>query len=97
MRPSSRGEQAPAYPFSPAERDAVYRAIETRRDVRDQFLADPIPDPVLRRLLQAAHNAPSVGFMQPWSFVVIRDAAVKAVAHQAVSYTHLTLPTILLV
>jgi 5,6-dimethylbenzimidazole synthase len=83
MRPSSRGEQAPAHPFSPAERDAVYRAIETRRDVRDQFLADPIPDPVLRRLLQAAHNAPSVGFMQPWSFVVIRDAAVKAGAHQA--------------
>lgn len=83
MRPSSRGEQAPAYPFSPAERDAVYRAIETRRDVRDQFLPNPIPGPVLRRLLQAAHNAPSVGFMQPWSFVVIRDAAIKAGAHRA--------------
>jgi hypothetical protein len=50
-------------PFPEADRAAVYRAIETRRDVRNQFLADPIPPDVLRRLLEAAHQAPSVGFM----------------------------------
>ncbi|WP_035266088.1 5,6-dimethylbenzimidazole synthase [Ahrensia sp. 13_GOM-1096m] len=65
---------APARPFSNQERDAVYRAINERRDVRDQFLPAPIPDDVLLRLLQAAHNAPSVGFMQPWNFIVVRDA-----------------------
>ncbi len=59
--------------FSDAEKAAVYRAIETRRDVRDQFLPDPLPDDLLRRLLLAAHFAPSVGFMQPWNFLVIRD------------------------
>ena len=63
--------------FSEAERDAVYRCIFNRRDVRGQFLADPIPDPVLARILRAAHHAPSVGFMQPWDFIVVRDPAIK--------------------
>ena len=47
----------PAGPFSDAERAAVYRAIFQRRDVRGQFLPDPIGDEVLARLLQAAHAA----------------------------------------
>jgi 5,6-dimethylbenzimidazole synthase len=63
--------------FSSAERDAVYRCIFNRRDVRGQFLADPISDEVLARLLNAAHRAPSVGFMQPWDFIVVRDPVVK--------------------
>lgn len=69
---------APAGAFSTAERAAVYRAIHTRRDVRSQFRPDPIGEAVLRRLLEAAHHAPSVGFMQPWNFIVVTDAAVKA-------------------
>lgn len=69
---------APAGPFSEAERAAVYRAIFTRRDVRSQFSPRPVDEALLTRLLTAAHHAPSVGFMQPWDFVVIRDAAVKA-------------------
>jgi len=56
-----------------AERDALYKIIYSRRDVRGQFVPDPVPDEVLDRLLQAAHHAPSVGFMQPWDFVVVRD------------------------
>lgn len=68
----------PAGPFSAVEKAAVYRAIHTRRDVRNQFTSRPIDDAVLMRLLDAAHHAPSVGFMQPWNFVVIRSAAVKA-------------------
>lgn len=65
-------EPAVAGVFSQTERDAVYRAIFTRRDVRDQFLPTPVSEPVLLRLLEAAHHAPSVGFMQPWNFLVIR-------------------------
>ena len=64
--------------FDEYARDAVYRAIFTRRDIRSSFLARPIPDEVLARLLRAAHHAPSVGFMQPWNFIVIRDMARKA-------------------
>ncbi|WP_258051994.1 5,6-dimethylbenzimidazole synthase [Mesorhizobium sp. INR15] len=60
--------------FDQVARDAVYRAMFTRRDVRSHFLPDPLDDDVLARLLLAAHHAPSVGFMQPWNFIVIRDA-----------------------
>jgi 5,6-dimethylbenzimidazole synthase len=69
--------------FSHDERLAVYKAIETRRDVRDQFLPVPLPDDLVRRLLGAAHAAPSVGFMQPWNFLLIRDRDLLERAHQA--------------
>src|ERR1700751_3673921 len=79
MMPSSDIQTDPE--FSQAERDAVYKCIFNRRDVRGQFLPDPIPDPVLARILKAAHHAPSVGFMQPWDFIVVRDEAVRAAVH----------------
>lgn len=71
-------EAPSSHPFSEAARDAVYRAIFSRRDVRSQFLPEVIPDEVLGRLLMAAHHAPSVGFMQPWNFLLIRSAETKA-------------------
>ncbi len=63
--------------FSETERNAVYKAIHGRRDVRSEFLPEPIPEKVLSRILDAAHHAPSVGFMQPWDFIVVRDPEVK--------------------
>ncbi len=69
--------------FADDARDAVYRAIFSRRDVRGQFLPTPIPDETLARILTAAHFAPSVGYMQPWSFVLIREADVKQRIHAA--------------
>jgi 5,6-dimethylbenzimidazole synthase len=68
--------------FSEEERRGVYRAIYERRDVRSQFLPDPVPDDVLCRILDAAHHAPSVGFMQPWDFLVIRDASIRQEVHR---------------
>lgn len=67
--------------FADAERAAVYRAIFNRRDVRGQFLPDPVDDALLARILLAAHHAPSVGFMQPWNFLVIRSLTVKQRVH----------------
>lgn len=64
-------------PFSCKEREAVYRAIFSRRDVRKDFLPDPIPEDTLRRILLAAHHAGSVGYMQPWDFLVIQHAETK--------------------
>src|SRR6266542_2711802 len=63
--------------FSPDDRETLYRVIDSRRDVR-AFRRDSVPDPVLERILEAAHHAPSVGFMQPWNFIVIRDLATRA-------------------
>ena len=67
--------------FSAAERQAFYRILQSRRDIRAQFRPTPIPLPILSRILLAAHHAPSVGYMQPWSFILIRDPAVKARIH----------------
>ncbi len=73
--------EAPALPTE--ERRGIYRAIHERRDVRSQFLPAEIPDEVLARLLDAAHHAPSVGFMQPWNFIVIRDRGVREAVRDA--------------
>lgn len=82
MKVEARGTSAD-FGHTAAIRAAIYQTIFSRRDVRDQFLPDPIADEVLSRLLTAAHFAPSVGFMQPWSFLLVRDVAVKRQVHDA--------------
>ena len=64
--------------FSQDEKDAVYRVLQERRDVRSGYLPRPLEDATLCRLLSAAHSAPSVGLMQPWRFIVVRDEARRA-------------------
>jgi len=49
----------------------------TRRDVRSQFTLEPIAEEVLERILLATHHAPSVGFSQPWDFIVIDNLAIR--------------------
>lgn len=62
--------------YSDAECAAVYRVIAERRDMR-HFLPDPVEPAVLERLLTAAHQAPSVGLMQPWRFIRITDRQLR--------------------
>jgi nicotinate-nucleotide--dimethylbenzimidazole phosphoribosyltransferase len=64
-----------------AYRGGLYRAIAERRDVRNGFRPDPVPDDVLTRVLAAAHQAPSVGLSQPWDFLLLRDRAVRDRVH----------------
>jgi len=66
--------------YSEAELDAVYRVIAERRDIR-HFLPDSVEPALLQRLLQAAHQGPSVGFMQPWRFLRIVDADRRRQIH----------------
>ena len=54
----------------------MYRAIFERRDMR-HFAGGTVAPEVMRRLLTAAHHAPSVGFMQPWRFMRISDPALR--------------------
>ncbi|KZX59954.1 5,6-dimethylbenzimidazole synthase [Pseudomonas stutzeri] len=65
-----------AHAFSPQERAAVYRAIGERRDMR-HFAGGEVAPELLSRLLSAAHQAPSVGLMQPWRFVRITRAELR--------------------
>ena len=64
--------------FTEEERNGLYKAIHTRRDVRARFTSRPVPDEVLARILRAAHHAPSVGFSQPWNFILIGDHATRS-------------------
>lgn len=69
--------------FSPEERAGVYRAIAERRDMR-HFRSEPVAADMLARILQAAHQAGSVGLMQPWRFIRITDSRLRAQIHQLV-------------
>ncbi len=67
--------------FPPSLQRGLYEAIFRRRDIRS-FLPDPVPDETLARVLVAAHHAASVGFTQPWDFVVIRDLERRREVHR---------------
>ncbi len=69
--------------FNDAERAGVYRAIAERRDMR-HFLSTPIDSKVLQKLLQAAHQAGSVGLMQPWRFIRITEKQRRTQIYQIV-------------
>lgn len=63
--------------FSTAERDTVYANIALRRDIRHFAPGGQVDDAQLQRMLNAAHQAPSVGLMQPWRFMRIRQPALR--------------------
>ena len=66
--------------FSAEERAAVYRVIAERRDMR-HFCGGEVAPELLVRLLEAAHQAPSVGLMQPWRFIRITRPALREAIH----------------
>ncbi len=67
------GKRAASRHAFPAEyQRGLYEAIFQRRDIRN-FIPDEVPDEVLARVIVAAHHAASVGFTQPWDFIVVRD------------------------
>ena len=63
--------------FSQDEKNGFYKAVFSRRDVRSHFMPDPIDDKILSKILNAAHHAPSVGFSQPWNFILIKDVETR--------------------
>lgn len=69
--------------FSLDERAAVYRAIAERRDMR-HFCGGEVAPELLARLLEAAHQAPSVGLMQPWRFIRVTSTELREGIHALV-------------
>ncbi|MCV0393376.1 MAG: 5,6-dimethylbenzimidazole synthase [Nitrosopumilus sp.] len=63
--------------FTEDEKRGFYKAIYSRRDVRTHFTSKPIEDEILSKILHAAHHAPSVGFSQPWNFILIKSEETK--------------------
>jgi nicotinate-nucleotide--dimethylbenzimidazole phosphoribosyltransferase len=70
-RAAERAADPGGWRYPEAERAVVHRVIAERRDIR-RFRPDDVPEDVLRRVLEAAHRAPSVGLMQPWRLIVVR-------------------------
>jgi nicotinate-nucleotide--dimethylbenzimidazole phosphoribosyltransferase len=75
-RAAERAADPAGWRFPDDERASVYRAIAQRRDIR-RFRPDPVPEDALERILAAAHQAPSVGLMQPWRLIVVRELETK--------------------
>jgi 5,6-dimethylbenzimidazole synthase len=69
--------------FTDQEIAAIYRVVALRRDMR-HFLPDPLDEALIERLLAAAHLAPSVGLMQPWRFIRVRDRGLRTEIHALV-------------
>lgn len=63
--------------FTKEEKEGFYKAIYSRRDVRSDFTSKPIENKILSKILNAAHHAPSVGFSQPWNFILIKDVSTR--------------------
>jgi len=63
--------------FSEQERESFYKAIYSRRDVRSNFTSERIDDQVLMRILKAGYHAPSVGFSQPWNFILVKNIETR--------------------
>jgi 5,6-dimethylbenzimidazole synthase len=59
--------------FNDSEKEVFYNVIFSRRDVRKKFIDKTIDDKTIYKILNAAHHAPSVGFSQPWNFILIKD------------------------
>jgi nicotinate-nucleotide--dimethylbenzimidazole phosphoribosyltransferase len=80
-RAAERASDPTGWRYSQERRDAVYRVIAERRDIR-RFRPDPVPGDLLQRVLAAAHQAPSVGLMQPWRLIVVRAMGTRAAIKQ---------------
>lgn len=60
---------------NPDEWNAIERAVFYRRSVRN-YKDQPVPEPLIRRVLEAGRFAPSAGNCQPWKFIVVTDKAL---------------------
>lgn len=70
--------------FTPQEADLLEEIILNRRDIRgNRFLNTALEDNVLDKLIFSALNAPSVGFSQPWEFVIVKDQGIKEQVKQS--------------
>ena len=74
--------------FTDVEKQGFYKAIYSRRDVRAHFTSESINDDTLTKILHAAHHAPSVGFSQPWNFVLIKDNKTKEIIKKSFQAEH---------
>lgn len=74
--------------FDQSDIDALYQIIYSRRDIRE-FNQDPLPEGLMARLFDAAHAAPSVGYMQPWRLLHIQKTELRTKIAELVEHERL--------
>jgi nitroreductase len=67
-------------------KDSFFEVVKRRRAIR-RFKPDPIPEGYIEKILDAARFAPSGANGQPWEFVVVRDAKLRAEMAEIVEST----------
>ena len=66
------------FAFKKEEIEALAEIIQKRRDVRgNRFLEFPVSEEIISAMLSAANSAPSVGFSQPWEFVIVESIKTR--------------------
>jgi nicotinate-nucleotide--dimethylbenzimidazole phosphoribosyltransferase len=73
---SERAGAPTGWAFGEATVAALHSVLSARRDVR-RYRPDPVPPGLLRQVLAAGHQAPSVGHSQPWRFIVVGEQATR--------------------
>lgn len=73
---AERAADPSGWALDAAVQEALEQVVGLRRDVR-KYRPDPVPPPLLERVLAAGHRAPSVGHSQPWRFVVVREQRTR--------------------
>lgn len=73
---AARAAAPDAWAFDDATVAGLHTVMEARRDVR-RYRPDPVPPELLRRILAAGHQAPSVGHSQPWRFIVVSEQRTR--------------------
>jgi len=63
----------------------VFDAIQTRRSIRS-YLPDPIPEEVLKKILEAGRLAPSANNRMPWNFIVVKDPGKRKAMAESGTY-----------
>lgn len=64
--------------FNETDCQTLEDILRLRRDVRGNFFTDEaVSEELITRLIKAALYAPSVGYSQPWQFVIIRNKTIK--------------------
>jgi len=64
---------------------ALLSLLKSRRSIR-RYRPDPVPDEMVTQILEAGRWAPSASNRQPWSFVVVRDEAIRQQIGQHAAY-----------
>lgn len=71
-----RADAPDGWSLGPDVVEHLAQVVAGRRDIR-RYRPDPVPEELVRKVVEAGHLGPSVGHSQPWRFIVVSDPQVR--------------------